>query len=270
MKEEYLSLKDLIQIISRFLNERKLLLLSAPFIGILLGFLIDTQVPKKYETSFLIDSPIISNTVLHGVINNIQTGLKEKQYEKLAELSDHDANIWSSISSIRSKVLTGESLAAGHKKEVLQIDFELTDPEKATDGQKAIFQFIQNLPEISQEIQAYRDIRLNSIEKIDEEVAQLDSLQELMLELLSSKSTALPLGIGGNGSQGDMLLLLEKKNLLLDELNSTGRLKLITPVFKPSEPSMGPVKGYAAGIAVSIFIFFSLAIFFQLQAYARH
>ena len=269
MKEEHLSLKDLIQIISRFLKERRFLLLAAPFAGFLFGYLIDSQLPKKYETNFLIDSPIISNTVLHGVVNNIQTGLKEKQYDKLAQLSAADADVWSSVTSIRSTVLTGEGATNRHKKEVLQVDFELTKPDKAVEAQTAIFTFIKNLPEISQELKAYQDVRVNTIAKIDEEIAQLDSLQSIMLELLKTKKSTLPIGIGGNGSQGDMLLLLQKKNVLLDELNSTGKLKLVTPVFTPSAPSMGPVKSYAIGIALSLFIFFFLAVFLHLRSYAR-
>lgn len=254
-----INVADLALAIYRYLQKQFVLLSVFVLIGVVVGIGFYLLKPVKFRTEMLANSPVMNNRMV-SIFNSLSLLVEDRQYKTLAYQLDIPANVAVSLISISASPSETESYQEG-STELLSFTVQIlvADSSVVQGLQTALISFISNNEFVSAKIDLRRKLIEKMIAKIDEEVAELDTLQ---LKALRNKSTGSVQFTFGESSQTELVNLLTEKNRLLQILQETRPINVIQPfgicsIEKTGLLTLMAVFGFVflvSGLVVSLFL----------------
>lgn len=255
-----------------FIARKILLITSITLIGLIIGTVSYVFEKPYYKSDMIGRSNLVSNVIMVKITNTLSEFLENQNIEKLAESMDLSIEVCKKIRKIEASTkISNEEITESEFNKEQEKDFliklEVLDPtimDKVRDGMSYYFESNTYLSQI----QMVRRIKMEStIKKIDEELAELDSLEQLMFASVSGKTYSRVEAILKEHSfQVDVVQLFERKQYLLEELYFLDALVII----KDFSTSLKPVKKPSRSILIFGFLFFMIGLIIAAVIELRH
>jgi hypothetical protein len=178
---------DLIELLAKiiFIVRKNTLLLLVCFVtGTLLGFVYFQQVPKKYKSSMMVTSEVLTEDYAKILSETIKKLLNEGNSASIAQLLNISAEEASKINSLSIKMPDKVEIFFEQEKQTFQtlktfltIDVECTDNAIWPNIQKGILYYLQNNEFVKLRVEQRKKYFGEMIKKIDQQLQDLDELK---------------------------------------------------------------------------------------------
>ncbi len=210
----------------RYVRKQFMLFSVFLFFGLLAGLGVYMVKDARFSTEMLANSPVMNNRMT-SIFNNLALLVEDRQYHALARELNVPVSVAENlvaISAARNEI--EDEKEEGSELLSFTVRITLSDTSSVNELQKAMISYISNNDFVRSKIDLRRRLIEKLIVKIDEETAELDSLQQLALQPKNAGQVQLYVS---KSSQNDLVDLLTEKNRLLEVLQETQAVNVIHP-----------------------------------------
>ncbi|OFX22966.1 MAG: hypothetical protein A2041_00410 [Bacteroidetes bacterium GWA2_31_9b] len=240
-----------------FIKKNFWVLFLSVFIGGTLGFSAKFFTQNHYKSSLVINTYTISENFIIEYINNLNSIIKDENYNYLSEKMKIDSSLLVSIKEIKAESAYDEK----EKKKLgyLTIFVNVNNNQILEQLSKGILNYINNEPYAKNEIEIYIENNKNLISKIDEEIKKIEVLQEMNI-FQNQNNADVNIYNSQKSFQNELLELIKEKQ------NREKSLKFAVPfrIIQDFTIYQKPVSKTISYTLIGGIIFGFLALFFLI------
>ena len=230
-------------------------------IGLLLGILSYVTMPKQFGSKLILHSSVLTNAEQIQIIETWQDLLRKQEYELLAAQFNIDPAILMKTNKIEAEEIQKlyiQDNPNGFTVKVLVRDTSILD-----ELQKGIVHGLQNSDYIKDRIAVRKSNLTQLINKVQIEIATLDSTKRDVEGIISSRTkNTSTLMIDVTGIHGQLVSLNEKLLSFKESLRFVEAVQVLqnfNRFRKPEKPKL--VKSIALGLLAGLFIGYFVALY---------
>ena len=230
-------------------------------IGLLLGILSYVTMPKQFGSKLILHSSVLTNAEQIQIIETWQDLLRKQEYELLAAQFNIDPAVLRKTNKIEAEEIQKlyiQDNPNGFTVKVLVRDTSILD-----ELQKGIVHGLQNSDYIKDRIAVRKSNLTQLINKVQIEIATLDSTKRDVEGIISSRTkNTSTLMIDVTGIHGQLVSLNEKLLSFKESLRFVEAVQVLqnfNRFRKPEKPKL--VKSIALGLLAGLFIGYFVALY---------
>lgn len=261
-----MGLKEVLILANKVLQRSKFYLLGGAIAGSAIGYYLNLR-PKVYETKFSIESTVVNPNSIAEVVYSFGRSIDQEQFDHLNRATGCEKDVLKSIVSIDDvTILTTSNPINSEQWSV--VTMTLQDPTMATLASECILQYISSNQAINSRISTFVKTRTEALKEINQKIEELNiHLREYLRILKSDKP--LPMGVYGGGGYQEMLLLLDKRTLITEEIERGRNIRIGEPAYTPAIPVKGSFRNFIIGLLSGLFLGGFIAVFAEIKRYIR-
>ncbi len=234
-------IRDVINFIKKYL---KIILLSI-LVALLAGILNHFYGKKYFKTTIIASSPVIDKQIVYELVSPVRFFIQSEQYDSVAEKLNIPYDVAKSIRYF--DLDTGITNA-------VKISVHFYEVEKLGKFSEGLMNYLNEIPYVKKSIESRRNYVSKSLQDINKEISELNTLQANIIAISSNTDFAASVYAGDIFKQ--MLDLYDRKTLLEEELSKLQKFTIINnQLFIRSNKSI------LKTVAVSFVIGFLLGLF---------
>ncbi|MFH2143881.1 MAG: hypothetical protein ABIJ97_15765 [Bacteroidota bacterium] len=186
MKSKEFDIVEIIASLLRLFKKRFILFIILLVICYLIGVLRIVYSKNYYSSELVLNSNMITNYNLSQYINNLNIIILNKDYQRFSKILDLDETVSKKIKSINSEVISDEQVIVSLDKNnniegfnSLKVNLSIYDSLYIDTISEKIVNYLNKIEFVSNIYNIKRKNSTEIIAKIDEEIAELDSLQKI-------------------------------------------------------------------------------------------
>ena len=244
-----------------FFRRYKWAFLVAAILGLAVGFLIYSRLPKVYRSRMIVHSYTLSNQDYLQVIDNWNTLLKRREYDALTPGFGLPARVLTWVKEIKGSEIQKVFTAANPNG--FYIDVLVTDNDVLDTLQQGILSAMENVDYIKKQLEIKRENLRTLIDDVAREIIKMDSTKtkiESMINNNSGHASSMFVDISGLNKQ--LIELNEKYLYYQQDLKLTSAVQLLQGFSKfntPAGPNM--IVWLGLGLIGSLALAYFYAIF---------
>ena len=254
---------DLLVLVERsisFFRRYKWIFIGAVILGLAVGYLFYSRLPKVYQSRMILHSFTLSNQDYIQVIDNWNTILRKKEYDILAAQFEMPASMLRCVKQMKGYEI--QKVFTASNPNGFYIDVTVTDNSILDSLQKGILTGIENVDFIKKQLEIKRQNLNVLIEDVGHEITKLDSSKariESMIGNRTGQSSSMLIDISGLNKQ--MIELNEKWLYYKQDLKLTSAVQLLQGFSKFNKPS-GP--SLIVWLGLGLIAFLAMAYFYAI------
>jgi len=262
---------DLVQLlvqVTRIIRQNLKWLFLTITIGVIFGISGYFSFKSTYTTQMVAKSRWLTNVEVQALIQILNDLIEDENYEILTKkLKQSDKEIFKDVRSIEAiSVWEMNDLQIPDfvRDSIFVVKLDIYDTKIVDSLEKGILHHLQNNDFVKTRVENYKKAKNEEIQKIEEEINELDSLQELINEAVAKNNQGFMVSPGEIYTEGIELYqsLLQAR----EDLQYADEFQIIEPFYIPQKPSsFNLIKSAIVGILSGVVLWVFLVIFLELR-----
>mgnify|MGYP006290934945 CR=1 FL=1 len=260
---------DFIVIIARFiklLKKWKYMIIIFPIIGISIACISYFTATPYYEGKIIINNHLVAKEIIIETLKNLKDIIHDNNRKFISEKFNISQKGAASIKSIILKSDFDPEELKENDFLLLQLNIQLFNKKYFDEVTAGVIYYINNNPYIKKSTQIKQTNLHAQINKINEEIAELDSMQKQLIESNNIETTYLK--SDKLSTHSESIELMEKKNKLSEQLAYKNAIIITDQYYDiqtPNKPSIILL------ITAGMFSFFIIAVLliFMIEVYKK-
>lgn len=213
---EEIDLTEIIRKLIQFLRTNLKLLLLFVLMGIALGVLAYFMLPRRYNVRMIADSRLLSSQEVTNLVDSWNELLGDREYTLLSRKLNVPLEVVTSVAALQA-TSAATSVEGANAKDVFAIEAVVFDNDRVDALQKGIIYYLENSPYVQERITAEKR-RMNALKnRLQGEIAQLDSVKLSLQSLIRRGGNASNAFIAEPGSINAQIVTLYGQLLGIEE-----------------------------------------------------
>ena len=266
-----IDLKDLLKNIIRALERGTKTIIFSVLLGAILGLAYFFNSSITYKSNMILSSEVLVLANVQALLDPFNSLLEEANFSLLSERLGIDEEMAAKIKEIEIKSVFEKETDNKEPVSYFEVTVTVVDNNILPQLQESIVRFLQNNAFVQKRVALKEDRLKTLIERIDKEIAQIDSVKEKIGQSVPLSATSPNVVLMEPSNLYEQALKMAEKQqeykMQLALIESFQVVQGFTPYEKPSSPSWKIC--LVAGLGGGLIIGFAVLFFRELDRYVR-
>lgn len=266
-----IDLKDLLKKIIDVLSRGTKTIILSVLLGAILGLAYFFNSSITYKSNMILSSEVLVLANVQGLLDPFNSLLEEGNFSLLSERLGIDEEMVAKIKEIEIKSVFEKETDNKEPVNYFEVTVTVTDNNILPQLQESIVRFLQDNAFVQKRVALKEDGLKTLIDRIDKEIAQIDSVKEKIGQSVPLSATSPNVVLMEPSNLYEQALKMAEKQqeykMRLALIESFQVVQGFTPYEKPSSPSW--ILCLVAGLGGGLIIGFTLLFFKEMDRYVR-
>lgn len=266
-----IDLKDLLKKIIGVLSRGTKTIILSILLGAILGLAYFFNSSITYKSNMILSSEVLVLANVQGLLDPFNSLLEEGNFSLLSERLGIDEEMVAKIKEIEIKSVFEKETDNKEPVNYFEVTVTVTDNNILPQLQESIVRFLQNNEFVQKRVALKEDGLKTLIDRIDKEIAQIDSVKEKIGQSVPLSATSPNVVLMEPSNLYEQALkMVEKQQQYKMQLALVESFQIVqgfTPYEKPSSPSW--IICLVTGLGGGLIIGFAILFFREMDRYVR-